>query len=268
MKLEIFDVEHGACALLTGDDGKRLMIDCGHNGSTNWRPGNHLVGLGIKKLDLLAITNYDEDHVSGLPNLREHVEIGRLWRNKSVTPNILKSLKSEDGMGVGIDELVDMASEYTNSTLPPFSILNVERQAFHLNYPEFEDENNLSFVIHLNINGIGFLFPGDLETSGWNALLERNVNFQKAVANTHVLIASHHGRDNGICTDIFDRYGCNPFWTVISDKGYMYDTQKTVPYYASKCRGATFRDQERKVLTTRSDGAITFWFNNESWGAN
>lgn len=34
MELKIFDVEHGACALLTCDNGSRLMIDCGHNGDT------------------------------------------------------------------------------------------------------------------------------------------------------------------------------------------------------------------------------------------
>ncbi len=267
MDLEIFDVEHGACALLTADDGSRLMIDCGHNGSTGWRPGTHLLNSGISRLDLLAITNYDEDHVSGLPNLREKVEIGKLWRNKSVAPDDLVNLKSEGGMGVGINELISMAKTYT-ATGTPFEMLGVQRSAFHLTYPEFKDENNLSFVIHLEINGIGFLFPGDLETLGWETLLARDVKFQTAVANTNVLIASHHGRENGICADIFDKYGCNPYWIVISDKGYMYDTQETVPYYSSKCIGAGFRGENRKVLTTRKDGKINFHFNNGSWGAS
>jgi beta-lactamase superfamily II metal-dependent hydrolase len=94
MHLEIFDVEHVACALLTADDGTRMMIDCGHNGSTDWHPGTYLLNSGISRLDLLAITNYDEDHVSGLPNLREKVEIGKLWRNKSVAPDDPVNLKS------------------------------------------------------------------------------------------------------------------------------------------------------------------------------
>ncbi len=267
MKLEIFDVEHGACALLTADDGTRMMIDCGHNGSTGWRPGTHLSNSGISKLDLLAITNYDEDHVSGLPNLRKNVEIGKLWRNKSVSPDSLVKLKSEDGMGVGIDELVTMAKTYTYTGGTPFEMPGVERSAFHLNYPEFDDENNLSFVIHLKINDVGFLFPGDLETLGWETLLERNEKFQDAVANTNVLIASHHGRENGICTDIFDVYGCKPVWIVISDKGYMHETQNTVDYYATKCQGFKFRGSDRKVLTTRNDGKINFVFNHSGWWA-
>jgi hypothetical protein len=47
MHLQIFDVEHGACALLTCDNGARLMIDCGHNSTTGWYPGDYLASLGI-----------------------------------------------------------------------------------------------------------------------------------------------------------------------------------------------------------------------------
>ena len=118
MELKIFDVEHGACALLSANDGKQVMIDCGHNASTEWRPGTYLRQHGITKLDMLIITNYDEDHVSGLPNLREQVSIDRLWRNKSVSPETLEKLKSEDGMGRGIKELVDMAGRYTADSGP------------------------------------------------------------------------------------------------------------------------------------------------------
>lgn len=266
MNLTIFDVEHGACALLTGDHGARIMIDCGHNGSTGWRPGTYLRQQGVTSLDMLAVTNYDEDHVSGLPNLRNSVSIERLLRNEAVRPETLKYLKSEDGMGAGISELVDMATAYT---VPgnPLSMPGVEVQLFHLNYPEFDDENNLSLVIALSLNGIGFLFPGDLETRGWNTLLARNAAFRNVVAKTQVLVASHHGRENGICPDLFSRYGCSPFWIVISDKGYAHDTQETLPFYSRHARGATFRGNERKVLTTRKDGVISFWFSNAQWGA-
>jgi hypothetical protein len=37
MKLQIFDVEHGACSLLTADNNARVMIDCGHNATTGGR---------------------------------------------------------------------------------------------------------------------------------------------------------------------------------------------------------------------------------------
>ncbi|MCI0560821.1 MAG: hypothetical protein MN733_20245, partial [Nitrososphaera sp.] len=147
MELKIFDVEHGACTLLTCDNGARLMIDCGHNSETGWRPGTYLRNQGITRLDMLAITNYDEDHVSGLPNLLDNVEVEWLWRNKSVTPDTIAYLKSEDGTGPGIQALINMASNYTrgeDATPPTF--LGVERQSFCNRYPNYDDENNLSMV--------------------------------------------------------------------------------------------------------------------------
>jgi beta-lactamase superfamily II metal-dependent hydrolase len=270
MQLEIFDVEHGACALLTCDNGTRMMIDCGHNATTDWRPGTFLRRQrGTTDLEFLVVTNYDEDHVSGLPNLLDNVNVRWLIRNKTVTPERLKYLKSEDGMGRGIEALTDMAKIYASEgvgTARP-ECPGVERKIFHNDYPAFEDENNLSLVLYLQVNGIGFLFPGDLETKGWESLLAKSEEFRQAVKNTHVLIAAHHGRENGICDDIFAKYGCSPYWVVISDKGYMHDTQKTAPYYSSKVRGGGFRNENRKVLTTRKDGAVTFWFENNKWGA-
>ena len=32
MRVDIFDVGHGACSVITCPDGKRLMIDCGSKG--------------------------------------------------------------------------------------------------------------------------------------------------------------------------------------------------------------------------------------------
>ena len=61
--LEIFNVEHGQCALLTTDNGMRMMIDCGHSTVTHWYPGNYLSSLGISYLDMLVVTNYDQDCV-------------------------------------------------------------------------------------------------------------------------------------------------------------------------------------------------------------
>jgi len=43
----------------------RFMIDCGHNATTGWKPGTYLLQQGIRNLEMLAITNYDEDHASG-----------------------------------------------------------------------------------------------------------------------------------------------------------------------------------------------------------
>lgn len=264
MDLKIFDVEHGACALLTCDDNTRIMIDCGHNGTTQWNPGTYLRSEGVSEIEMLIITNYDEDHVSGIENLFKNISVRSLWRNTSVSPNLLRNLKSEDGMGAGIDFLTDQMANIFNGG--PFDCTNMfrglTRNAFYNNYPLFDDENNLSFVTSLECNGIGVLFPGDLEAKGWWALMQQ-VGFKEILAKTKVLVASHHGRQGGWCNELKDL--CNPFYVVISDKGYMYDTQETLPLYRSIARGGPFRGDSRRVLTTRRDGRIGFKFNADGW---
>jgi beta-lactamase superfamily II metal-dependent hydrolase len=260
MNLTIFDVEHGACALLTCDNGQRLMLDCGHNASTGWKPGDYLASIGVGTLDMLAITNYDEDHVSGIDNLLKRVDVKLLLGNPTVSADVLTRLKSETGSGPGISLLANVLRGLGTPTWqwlgPPVS--------WNCNaYPTFTDENNLSLALHLNLNGFGFLFPGDLESAGWKALLAARAEFRTAVKNTRVLMASHHGRLSGVCTELFNDYGCKPDLVVISDDYHQYDTQATTTYYKSKAAGIhNFRTAgtTRWVLTTRSDGTINFNF--------
>jgi glyoxylase-like metal-dependent hydrolase (beta-lactamase superfamily II) len=121
MKLEIFDVEHGACALVTANFGGHVLIDCGS--STSWKPGTMLSGRGISEIDQLIVTNCDEDHVSGLPNLLEHVTVKTLLRNPSVSPELLRKLKFLGGMGPGVSALVRMIERYTVPAAAVFSPL-------------------------------------------------------------------------------------------------------------------------------------------------
>jgi len=261
MELKIFNVEHGACALITCDNGNRFMIDCGHNGTTNWRPGSHLRALGVAVLQQLVITNYDEDHVSGLPDLLNNVYVEWLLRNPTVGAADLFALKSEDGMGVGIQALSGIIPSFRPSSNPEPTFPGLNWHAFWNPYPAFTtDENDLSLALYLTLSGTTFLFPGDLERRGWLNILTTNANFRNCVRNVDVLIASHHGRDTGICKELFDMYGCKPQIVVISDDYHQYDTQKTTQYYASKASGIQgFRiGGNRSVLTTRSDGELTF----------
>lgn len=264
MILNIFDVEHGACALLRCDNGARVMIDCGHNTSTQWYPGNHLrYTEQVNTLERLVITNYDEDHVSGIGNLLDAVTVQWLTRNAAVSAANIRSLKSEDGMGPGIDRLVnEIERTFTGTgTLPEFKGLAVTT---YNNMPsEFQDENNLSLVTHLKCHNVGFLFPGDLEVAGWRALLRRP-EFHATLKDTHVLIAPHHGRESGCSEEALAEL--NPYFVVISDKGYAHETQETVGFYRRCTKGGEFRGETRHILTTRRDGTINFVINEDGWG--
>ena len=47
------------------------------------------------------------------------------------------------------------------------------------------------------------IYPGDIEKKGWLRLLELD-EFKQTLNDVNVFIASHHGRINGYCEEIFD----------------------------------------------------------------
>ena len=114
--LQVFDFDHGQCALLTlpraGGGAHRVMIDCGHAVNFDgapWYPGEHLQSLGVKHIDLLVFTNYDEDHASGFPDLvARGITIGCILGNPSVPPEVIVYLKSETGLGKGIRKVTEI----------------------------------------------------------------------------------------------------------------------------------------------------------------
>lgn len=266
--LQVFDVDHGACALLTMRTpvgAKRVMVDCGHSadlGGRPWTPGAHLRRLGIGHVDLLVCTNYDEDHASGVPSLVQNgISVGCILGNPSVPPEVISHLKSGDGMGSGIRALsTAMAMRREKGLVEDVpNIPGVELTWAWNQWPYWNSENNLSLVLYMRVWQTNFLFTGDMERDGFECLL-RNERFSALMPSVHVLLAPHHGRENGRCPKLFEDHRCRPQLVVVSDCAKRHQSQETVPYYAQKASGVTnVRSQAaRFVMATRSDGEILF----------
>jgi beta-lactamase superfamily II metal-dependent hydrolase len=254
MKIHIFDVAHGFCAYVVGDNGNTMLIDCGHNDETGFHPGLYLAAHGCSAINRFFVLNYDEDHLSGLPTLRTLIPIHVLHRNMTITPDQLRILKRQAGpLGAGITALLQIMESYPTGPLtvePAYP--NLEFQFFWNVYPAFADTNNLSLVLFLHYPGLSIVFPGDLEKTGWRNLLQR-ADFRAHLARVNVFVASHHGRESGYLKEIFDF--CKPDIVLISDEEKQYDTQET--NYGNHARGIIWNQTSvRKVLTTRKDGMI------------
>jgi beta-lactamase superfamily II metal-dependent hydrolase len=267
MVLRIWDVEHGACAMLhptfNGVAGRLAMIDSGC--TKHWHPSRYIRNeLNRQVLDYLFITNADQDHLSDLNGLWDYgINVPTLYRNRRVSPADLRLIKLLQcgTLTNDIERFLSIHETYTGAVTYPFdtSMGGITVRTFQNSYPAFTDTNNLSLVVFFKFAGFKILFPGDMEKDGWEALIERQ-DFRDELAGTTVLCASHHGRDNGFCDDIFNY--CTPQAVVISDKPIMYETQRTVPDYRAVTPddGVVVRTtgKRRHVLTTRRDGHITF----------
>ena len=257
MKLEIFDVEHGQCSLLTGDAGTHMLIDAGHNATTGWRPSTMLAQRRIATLDRLVITNLDEDHASDLHNVLDVARVRIFHRNRTVGRKDIYNLKGQE-MGKGIEAAAGLLDTFTHPVASKPDFGQLEIKTFWNRYPaDFDDENNLSILTVLTWPNFAIAYPGDLEVPGWDKLLERQ-DVRDALRPVNVLVASHHGRMNGYTPDIFQLTGMQPELIVVSDSGIDYETQKTGPLYRKHASGVNLGGETRRVLTTRRDGTITF----------
>ncbi|XWO47343.1 hypothetical protein JQR89_10405 [[Pseudomonas] boreopolis] len=272
MILNIWDVQHGACAMLThrsplGVEGRLAMVDSGDNGDTGWKPSVYIRHhLGRRVLDYLFVTNADLDHISDLNNLwQEGISVSTFIRNRSVSPEVLRVIKEVGGeVTEDIERYLDLHAGYVHPVDTPFdqNMGGITFRAFWNSTPRFYDTNNLSMVVFFKYGPFKILFPGDLEEDGWLALLEQPA-FRAELTGTTILVASHHGRENGYCAEVFNY--CHPQAIVMSDKAIVHDTQRMAQTYRQRVIDhwpngvmVATTGRSRHVLTTRRDGTIQF----------
>lgn len=259
MKLTIHNVGHGLCISLIHHNGNVILWDCGHTSDN--RPSVFLPLKEISNIDYYFITNYDEDHISDLPNLCEKLNIKSIYRNKTITADQLKHLKLESGpISNAMQSLIDLIRSYTGGPLSPApDFPNVSFTTFKNSYgDEFPDTNNISLVTFLKCGDTKFIIPGDLENMGWKGLL-RNQYFTNELTDTNVFIASHHGRENGYCSEVFEH--CKPDVFIFSDSNIKHATQEMTNIYKQHANGIQFNGTTRYVLTTRNDGSLIWTIN-------
>jgi len=164
MKFEILNVDHGFCAYAVGNDGGVLLFDCGHGSSI--RPSTYLPRQGIKRIRRFFVTNYDEDHISDLIDVRRHLDIEILTRNSSVTSAQIRALKTPP-ISPAMNELLAMIGDFT-AAVPShrFDPDGLRVSVFWNDYPVFTDTNNLSLLTFLDVGNLSFVLGGDLETDG------------------------------------------------------------------------------------------------------
>lgn len=263
IRIDIHDVDHGGCTVVTGPAGHRLMLDCGLCSDRQWYPSVEYNGQCI---DTLMLMNLDEDHCEDLPFLWQNCTIAALVSNPTVHVQALRSMKAECGMRAGVIAAAGILEEFGPGFLGNWAhdLGGVAWHVFWNRYgADFTDTNNLSLAAFVQFGGFTILFGGDLERAGWRQLL-KNSAFRAKLTHVNVYVASHHGRENGCCDDVFAI--CRPELVIFSDGRKQYSTQETRDWYAKRTLGVPDYTKPvgllglqpiRKVMTTRRDGTIT-----------
>lgn len=268
MKIDIYNVNHGQCAVITAPNGRRLMIDCGDRLERDrwWAPSLEFCS---QTIELLALMNLDEDHLSNFPLTQRYVQVGQILTNPTVGAAVLLALK-RDGMGTGTKAVYHWLNNPFKAPPRPAPDFGAVRVWWYWNpyIPGVSTgTNNLSLVLFVQYGGFRIAFTGDMEAAGWRELLLRYPGLAQDLRGTCIFVAPHHGRVSGCSEEVFAV--CRPELVIMSDAARQYETQDTDGWYRARCSGAIViadPSQRRYVATTRKDGDMHIdVFPDASW---
>ncbi|MEM7059766.1 MAG: MBL fold metallo-hydrolase [Pseudomonadota bacterium] len=289
MRVVIFDVSNGFCALAVCNNGNSMMIDCGSHSekvnpvdqskslmaSGNWLDHAKQYNAFGTNYDLtkLLITHPDEDHIRNIERVHKELRPGILRRrhledfpSQSLTPNPAleyyeKHLCSR--YRTTIENQPNWAFSIKNFEVP----INVLTSDERFQFGKFS--NNSSIVTLLEYGGRKILFCGDIETAGWSWLLENNHAFVEAVSGgVEVHVASHHGHKSGFPESLFSEFGA-PLLSILSKGREFKDKTDVDSRYSRDSIGYNVKSLEKDSfdkkysLTSRANGNVYIEFSRE-----
>ncbi|HZQ20259.1 MAG TPA: MBL fold metallo-hydrolase [Terriglobales bacterium] len=276
-KVIVFDVEHGACSFLRTPTNHTMLIDSGC--TEGFSPALYIAEnelptaskWGTFPLTRMTVTHPHEDHISEIEAIKNYCQPAFLLRQKYDWEEI----KAEEDEYEKLDIYAAWQDTY-NGTDPARPEYGMTIQTFMLTPKEAKavDEtkfiNNSSIVTVATVTGTKyqekFLFGGDVETAGWDALLKKYPALKEAVKNVDFFIVPHHGHESGFSQALFDAMGRRPILNIVSihhNDEYIDDRYGQEAY----ALGTKIDGEYRRMLTTRSDGTITINANDagEFW---
>ncbi|MGN1409310.1 MAG: MBL fold metallo-hydrolase [Eubacteriales bacterium] len=178
-------------------DGRYYMIDTGTSESVPYTLAA-LDSMGVEKIECVFLTHPDRDHVGGYSYIRERYEVGTVYSS-----TICGDMYVIEGTAAG-DTLVklDPGEVVSASDGVYFEVLSP------IKYNPLDDNDN-SLVLRLTVNGVTFLFAGDMKFDEEKTLLNSEMGVE-----CDVLKVGYHGRKDATSIDFLD--SAKPKYAVIS----------------------------------------------------
>ena len=195
LNIIFFYVGQADCTLIKLNDDV-ILIDAGNNND-----GKNVVSLlqekGITQIDYLIGTHADEDHIGGIDDIINSMDIGTF-----LIPTIGEN-------GTDYKNAVETAKDKNIQIKHPtrgdiFYFENAQFEVMSAMEEEGTSDNNSSLVIEFTYNNTTYLFMGDAETEVENSRSWNKVN---------VLKVGHHGSNSSSSTKFLEQV--NPEYSII-----------------------------------------------------
>ena len=239
VRVHFLDVGQGDSIFIELTDGKSMLIDAS---TAEYGEGiaDYIKDNGYSKIDYLVATHPHADHIGGMQDVVEQLEIGEIYMPKASSTtktykNLLKAIKAKGNK---------IKTAKAGNTIYSDSSLGIDILA--PNSDSYEEINDYSVVIKLVYGSKSFLFTGDAEKLSENEIT--------ADVSANVLKVGHHGSSTSSSDKFIKRV--NPEYAVIScGEGNSYghphkETIKTLNKYDVEI----FRTDTMGTIIAQTDG--------------
>ena len=175
------NVGYGDCIILTVNE-MAYLIDTGSEKSV---PSlfRGLSAMGVERIDGLFLTHTHQDHIGGTEALVQEYQVDRLYSaeiSKATNKGKNKIVQLADKLGLHhtmlkADDLIEVEKDVSFKVIAPIEY-------------NYEDDNDNSLVLMLELNGKRFLLTGDLQFFGERVILNSG-----AEIDAHILKVGNHG---------------------------------------------------------------------------
>lgn len=192
LEVTVPDVGQGQAVLVRSGTGA-VLVDAGGSRSATFDVGARVVApqlsrIGIRRLDVLAISHEHLDHAAGAGAILKRFEVGHLWippgtaSRPAIRPLVELARQRHVPVVLAAQGTVHRGEGWTLSSLHPGNGLE------HLSV------NDRSLVLNFRTDCGAVLLPGDLERAGEQVLLEAVSD--PGSLDADLLLAGHHGAAN------------------------------------------------------------------------
>jgi competence protein ComEC len=261
MELAALDVGQGDALFVALPEGRTMIVDGG--GQPDFRDPDdppsrrqpldigeavvspYLWSRSVKRLDVVAVTHSDEDHLGGIPALLRNFEVGELWLGHSAAAEDYAAIETlARSRGTSVRRMREGETR---------SLGGARIEVLGPSPGPSETRNNQSLVLALRYGQQSFLLTGDIEDAREHALVASGL-----AQPSGVLKVAHHGSRSSSQMEFLSQV--RPVFAVISagaDNFYGHPHEAVIGRLKA-AHSTTLRTDREGLVSISTDGRRLF----------